>query len=379
MGKKYNNYTLFIDGNSRHQHNIINMYIEHVTNDIIADDQIVHQILEMVVTNTYACYIKNPSLSERELKSMNTYERIKQEIVSEPLYEKIHEILVKGIVVSHEVLKLSNLECIENCIKYLSRVYEIKDSVTYNNTMRSLHTIGMKIKLDTLYECNFSKIFENPHYNKLLSALTSVKIACHTYITLTNSKILMDYIFNLGYVILLGDSSVTNMDIVQNKNGDLVKILEGNKHYNSLYDVLIYSHTSKTRCTPHFLREILETTINMCAELYGRTVVDKGSCLQISNPISTPNPTPTLIIHENITTLNQEINLLEKSNEKCIQEINIVKQEIKKRTVSSTVSSTVLSTDQTPNAKRKCSKMLQFISDSVSVEQMDGLIDILIK
>lgn len=338
------------------------------------ENQTIEQLMKFVSLLVYLVYINVTNMLEEEIMECQQFRDMKPMIVEEPFYEKIHELLLKHNEKQY-LYTSAGREILKKYIKYICRLYRMMSLKTYQGRRKTLENISNGIYQHYAFDKHefISKILNGKHYNKLLRAIEGAQLVCYQSVILINSKIVEDYIYDLGYVILTQNYSLKHIDIERDIYDPNAVKIHRSENFKILNQLLFCPSSSKTYYSAKVISNILKSTIDMCVELNdlrNEIIESEGN-----NTLLTQQTTPN--VYKSIKNVKQEIDILEKQNEEYLKEIQSLKRILDTNTNTNTTTSTQNQDSlELLNIKLKCAKMRKIIIKNINDEKMDDFIDI---
>lgn len=328
------------------------------------ENRTIDQLIKFVSLLVYLVYINTTNMSEEAIMECQQFRDMKPMIVEEPFYEKIHELLLEHNKKQY-LYTSAGRDIFEKYIKYICRLYRMMSLKTYQSRRKTLENISNGIYHHYTFDKHefISKILNGKHYNKLLRAIEGAQLVCYQSVILINSKIVEDYIYDLGYVILTRNYSLTHIEIERNTYDSIAVKIYRSENFKILNEILFYPLSSRTYYSAKVVSNILKTTIDMCIELNDLYEEINDGTLLVQQ--TTPN------VYKSIENVKQEIDILEKQNEEYMKEIQTLKRKLDTNTQDQDSQELELS-----NIKLKCSKMRKIIIKNINDEKMDDFIDV---
>lgn len=398
-----------------HSHNpyydtAISLYQNFISPITSPSHQIIDQLLDSIVRMAYVEYMHKINVTDESIVNDPKYQVIRNDIVRDPYYEKIRIMLLVGIHDPNaQIFTSIGSDIIRKYLLGLRNVYSELKTGTYTKLISTCKLNFFNWSVYDSDTCEFLvKLLENPYYQKIITMIKNSRILSLQYVSYPNSRLTLECIFNLGYVVLLKDSTIDQYEIVKNKNCDITNAIHDNEYYRLLFNMMITTHCRNLRFSNDTVSDIVKYIVNMCLELKDVCILDQNTTTtnqgQLSNVSimledelertdnqkllkchSADSKYKTFVklnaiaqtehvghkvhvddeietgtnIETETETIIQEIKQLEQSNAQYKNDIKQLEHKL------SPVSGT----------KRKCLKMFDLITKNITMEQLVELID----
>lgn len=366
-----------------HYISIIEIFSHRQESYTCLENREIEKILDLIVVLVFSVYTNKGTATEEELRANPRFQAIASKIVEEPYYEKICKLLIKHSDDAEKYLYSDEGEHIfKKYVKYLCRFYKMISLKSHTKKRIAMDDINAKIYRN--YDCDkhsrVTKITNNPHYRKLVRLLESARLVCYQCVVIVISKIIAEYIFNLGYSIFTDNPTLSHLDIEYSTRDPISARIFHSKNYKIAHNILFYPLSSRSCYSFDVITKLLKSAIDMGIELNDLkddVLINETISVPDPDPVPVPVPVPVPNVYGSIDLVRQEVEILEKHNEEYLCKIHVLKRKLDHWERPDGVNTnTNTHTNELSDIKLKCSKMQKIIIKCIDDDKLVDFMDI---